>query len=241
MYENTSFPIDDTRSFRYFLAIRARARDKSGAAARPGKIFLSPVRSRRTHACPRPRTTCVVAPGRLSRLFFFTSKFPKPARQSTGDRTADVPPTMSSWALALHKRGNSKNDGARRDGTAATRGRGAKADGEKRERRGGFHDYRPRLRLVSKAPRAARADLTMHTFRVPLAFRPACPFASLRIWCPCLRPVLFPSFISPGDLPSFSFPAGSRRSPLAPRRAREAISGQTDGQFCQLYARTSRT
>lgn len=47
---------------------------------------------------------------RLSRLFF-TSKFPKPARQSADDRTADVPPTMSFWALALHKRGNSKNCG----------------------------------------------------------------------------------------------------------------------------------
>lgn len=60
---------------------------------------------------PAPR---VSSPRRLSRLFS-TSKFPKPARQSVGDRTADVPPTMSFWALALHKRGNSKNGDARRD------------------------------------------------------------------------------------------------------------------------------
>lgn len=137
-------------------------------------------------------------PGSAKPPLFFTSKFPKPARQSTGDRTADVPPTMSSWALALHKRGNSKNGGARRDGTAATRGRGGTGGGTNT---GGFTttSYRLRPRLVSEVPRAARADLTMHTFRVPLAFRPVCPFASLRIWCPCLRPVLF-LFHPPGDL-----------------------------------------
>lgn len=109
------------------------------------------------HARPRPAPRAT-SPRQLSRLFF-TSKFPKPARQSTGDRTADVPPTMSFWALALHKRGNPKNDGDRE---------GEGGCGERNQAR---MNTGVRGTTVSKVPRAARADLTMHTSRVPLAFR----------------------------------------------------------------------
>lgn len=88
-----------------FLCYSAIARDKSGATTWGRSLPHSP---RGGHACPRPAPRAS-SPCRLSRLFF-TSKFPKPARQSAGDRTADVPLTMSFWALALHKRGNSKNE-----------------------------------------------------------------------------------------------------------------------------------
>lgn len=144
------------------------------------------------HACPRPAPRAS-SPRRLSRLFF-TSKFPKPARQSTGDRTADVPPTMSSWALALHKRGNSKNGRERAEG--------------------GFYYDCEAPRYISKVPRAARADLTMHTLRCAPCFSTALPLATflLSLHLAHLRLVL--SFI-PGGLLSSSFPAGSR-SPFAP-------------------------
>ena len=67
-------------------------------------------------------------------LFFFStrSKFPKLARQSLGDRAADVAPTMSSWALALHKRENSRE-------TVARKGRRGGGGGPGSEHTRGFY------------------------------------------------------------------------------------------------------
>lgn len=114
------------------------------------------------------RTTCVVAPRRLSRLFF-TSKFPKPARQSVGDRTADVPLTMSFWALALHKRGNSKNGGTRR---------GTRGD---EHGRGGFYDCEARRYRRFRVPHAPILQCTLLV--CPLLFD--CPAPS-RLFSPCI-------------------------------------------------------
>lgn len=126
------------------------------------------------HACPRPAPRAS-SPRQLSRLFF-TSEFPKPARQSTGDRTADVPPTMSFWALALHKRGNSKNGRERAGGSTTT----------------------ARHTAASKVPRAARADLTMHTLRCAPCFSTALPLPTFLLPLHLARLRLVPSFI-PAD------------------------------------------
>lgn len=111
---------------------------------------------------PAPR---VSSPRRLSRLFS-TSKFPKPARQSAGDRTADVPPTMSFWALALHKRGNSKNGDARRDRRGGT---------------GGFYDCKARRYRRFRVPHAPILQCTLLV--CPLLFDRPSPFRS---FSPCI-------------------------------------------------------
>jgi len=81
---------------------------------------------------------------------------------------------MSFWALALHKRGNSKNDGA---------AKGRPKGGNERERARGVLVLRL-ARRYRRFPRAARADLTMRALSlsssVPLAFRLPVPFSSLR-------------------------------------------------------------
>jgi len=160
----------------------------------------------RGHARPRIVPRAPSSPRRLSRLFF-TSKFPKPARQSAGDRTADVPPTMSFWALALHKRGNSKNDGAAKGRQGAGERAGTSTGGSRsttgttvskvsacRTRRS--YNARP-LSLLQRAP----CFSTARPFFVP---------SPLRIWLALDSRSLF----HPRQLLSLSFPAGAATLPL---------------------------
>lgn len=164
---------------------------------------------------PAPRAT---SPRQLSRLFF-TSKFPKPARQSAGDRTADVPPTMSFWALALHKRGTRRTMTRRRDGKEGEGGEKEEGSGGN-EHRGSRHDCIARRYRRFRVPHAPILQCTLLV--CPLLFD--FPFSSLLpLHLACLRPV--PSFI-PRQLLSFFFPAGSHTFPLTPRR--DAKHRQTD-------------
>lgn len=167
------------------------------------------------HARPRPAPRAT-SPRQLSRLFF-TSKFPKPARQSAGDRTADVPPTMSFWALALHKRGNPKNDGAEKGQ------RGGEEGGQSGNKHGGSrHDCIARRYRRFRVPHAPILQCTLLV--CPLLFD--FPFSSLLpLHLACLRPV--PSFI-PRQLLSFFFPAGPRSFP-SPLGRMQSIGRQIDG------------
>lgn len=130
---------------------------------------------------------------------------------------------MSFWALALHKRGNSKNGGTRR----GTRG----------DRRGTSTGVlRLRGTTVSKVPRAARADLTMHTSRVPLAFRLPGPFSPLLpLHLACLR--LVPYFI-PGNFCLFPSQLVRILFPCTPQEGCKASADRYSDNFVS-YAHTS--
>lgn len=152
------------------------------------------------HACPRPAPRAS-SPRRLSRLFFM-SKFPKPARQSVGDRTADVPPTISFWALALHKRGNSKNDGT-----------GRETRGDRRVRARGFYDCEVRRYRRFRVPHAPILQCTL--LMCPLLFD--CPAPS-HLFSPCIWLALDSFPISSLAISIFLFPSWSMFFPRAPRR-----------------------
>lgn len=157
------------------------------------------------HACPPRPAPRASSPRRLSRLFF-TSKFPKPARQSAGDRTADVPLTMSFWALALHKRGNSKNGGTRR-GTRGVR----------RERVRGFYDCEARRYRRFRMPHAPILQCTLLV--CPLLFD--CPAPS-HLFSPCIWLALDSFTILSPATSVFLLPSWFAFFSLTPRRGAKA-------------------
>lgn len=150
--------------------------------------------------CPRARSA------RLLSHLFSTSKFPKLARQSSGDRAADVPPTMSSWALALHKR-----EGTRE--TVARKGRRAK--GARLRTHGGSTTQG--TDLARRRLRVPHAPILQCTLLVCPLLPPSLPLSSLLLFLFLHLAALEPPRCAPRSSPFFS-PITRFHSPSSRRR-----------------------